>query len=124
LEGKERIGHEVKRGVGNSEGSMKGAECNSPENPSNRIYRTKVTKNKNSQDKTPPHHPVPPTYLIDVAFITANSTWGGIFESSFKTQSLKLECLLSLKHGKFDFRALNLETTFENVTPGGIGCTS
>jgi len=38
--------------------------------------------------------------LIDVAFITANPTWGDIFECCFKAQSSKLEHLFSLKRGK------------------------
>jgi len=51
---------------------------------------------------------------------TANPTWGDIFKCFFKAQSSKLERLFSLKRGKRDVRALR---AFENVTPGGIGCT-
>jgi len=40
---------------------------------------------------------------------TANPTWGDIFESSFKTQSLKLKRLFSMKRGKRNVRALSFE---------------
>jgi len=46
---------------------------------------------------------------LDERPITANPTWGDIFESSFKAQSSKLERLFSLKHGKRDVRALSIE---------------
>jgi len=51
---------------------------------------------------------------------------GDIFECSFKTQNPKFERFFSLKRGKRGVRALSLsfETTFENVTPSGIGCVA
>jgi len=44
-----------------------------------------------------------------VCVYTGNPVWDDIFESSFKAQCSKLECLFSLKHGKKDVRALSFE---------------
>jgi len=60
LKGKDRVGHERKRGVGNSEGSMKDAECNSPENPSNN-QSNKKEKQSRQNASTPPRTP----YIFD-----------------------------------------------------------
>ena len=66
--------------------------------------------------------------LVHISFIlfkfTANSTWGDIFESSFKAQTLKLESLFYWNVAKetFELWALSFETVFENVTPSGISC--
>ena len=50
-----------------------------------------------------------------IAFITANPTWGDIFEYCFKAQNSKLERLFSLKRGKRDVRALSFELS--KMTP-------
>jgi len=47
--------------------------------------------------------------------VTANPTWGDIFECCFKAQSSKLERLFSLKRGKRDVRALSFELS--KMTP-------
>jgi len=54
---------------------------------------------------------------------TADPTWGDIFECCFKAQSSELERLFCHVSVKRDVRALSFERAFENVTPGGIGCT-
>jgi hypothetical protein len=41
--------------------------------------------------------------------VSITTTWGDIFESSFKVQNSNLECLFSLKRGKRDFRTLSFE---------------
>jgi len=49
----------------------------------------------------------PPVILLSCH--TENLTRGDIFESSFRAQSSKLECLFALKRGKRDVRVLSFE---------------
>jgi len=56
--------------------------------------------------------------------ITADPTWGDIFEYCFKAQSSELErlfCHVSVKE-TFELQGLSFERAFKNVTPRGIGC--
>jgi len=51
----------------------------------------------------------PAAYKIGGSKVTADPTWGDIFECYFKAQSSKLERLFSLKRGKRKVRALSFE---------------
>ena len=54
--------------------------------------------------------------------ITADPTWGDIFEYCFKAQSSELErlfCHVSVKE-TFELQGLSFERAFKNVTPRGI----
>ena len=57
---------------------------------------------------------------------TANPTWDDTLECCFKVQSSNLERLFSLKRGKRDVRALNLEPSkmSPQVAPGLVVCAS
>jgi len=57
---------------------------------------------------------------------TANPNWDDTLECCFKAQSSKLERLFSLKRGKRDVRALNLEPSkmSPQVAPGLAVCAS